>query len=77
MNPTRLFSPASLDARTQMMAIAQASGGGIGAGAMGANMEPWPGLAMSRCIGHQGVAKIGIVADPTCANRTLTDDDKV
>lgn len=38
--------------------------------------EPWPGLAMSRCIGHTGVAAIGIVPDPDVKDVVMTKQDK-
>ena len=63
--------------------------GGLGVEAMGglagADNEPWPGLAMSRCIGHQGVNRIGIIAEPImpkafsipCICRTFTKASSV
>jgi len=54
------------------------SGGGMGGMGGGAMMiaEPWPGLAMSRVIGHTGVASLGIIPDPDVTSFQLTADDR-
>ena len=38
--------------------------------------EPWPGLAVSRVIGHTGVQTIGIVPEPAINSFTLTSSDR-
>ena len=76
----------------QMLAISMASGGGVGAvggmvpGAAGVGgmggfgtgrlIEPWPGLAMSRVLGHKGVAALGIIPDPDVSSFELTASDR-
>ena len=62
----------------QMVAMASAGmSGGMGGGGMVSSMEPWPGLAMSRCLGHTGVDKIGITAEPTVSTHKIFNDDQV
>ena len=38
--------------------------------------EPWPGLAMSRVLGHRGVNRIGIISDADDKSYQLTTADK-
>lgn len=38
--------------------------------------EPWPGLAMSRVIGHTGVNAIGVIPEPDVQSFTITTDDR-
>lgn len=63
----------------QMVAMMDAggsdAGGGMGAG-MAMAAKPWPGLAMSRVLGHAGVEKIGITSMPDVHNYNLTVADK-
>jgi len=40
-------------------------------------LPPWPGLGMSRCIGHAGVDKIGIIAEPAVTSHQVVSEDKV
>jgi len=62
----------------QMVAMASAGmSGGMGGDGMVSSMEPWPGLAMSRCLGHTGVDKIGITAEPTVSTHKIFNDDQV
>ena len=58
------------------MAAMGAVGGAVAIGADSV-APPWPGLAMSRCIGHTGVNSIGIIAEPSVSTYNLVDDDKV
>jgi len=61
-----------------MVAMASAGmSGGMGGDGMVSSMEPWPGLAMSRCLGHTGVDKIGITAEPTVSTHKIFNDDQV
>ena len=46
-------------------------------GGIGVAPQPWPGLALSRVIGHTGVANIGIVPTPTVSTFELGDEDRV
>jgi len=65
-------------------------GGGNGYGAQGdygaspasggfgiTAVEPGPGLAMSRVLGHHDAAKVGIIDEPTTNEVKLTSSDKV
>ena len=61
----------------QMVAMAGAGMGGIGGAPLIGLGQPWPGLAMSRCIGHTGVEKIGITAEPTVSKHSLSAEDRV
>ena len=48
-----------------MMGSSSIMGGADGGGgAIGFMSEPWPGLAMSRVLGHTGVANLGIIPNP-------------
>ena len=38
--------------------------------------EPWPGLAVSRVLGHSGVDAIGIVPDPDFAKFAISQNDR-
>ena len=39
--------------------------------------EPWPGLAMSRCLGHTGVVKLGIIPTPDVMSFDFTSRDRL
>lgn len=51
-------------------------GAGASEGAMAFMAEPWPGLAMSRVLGHSGVANLGIIPDPDVKSFELTSGDR-
>ena len=38
--------------------------------------EPWPGLAVSRCLGHSGVIRIGIIPTPDVSSFEVDDNDR-
>ena len=50
--------------------------GGSGNGSPAFMSRPWPGLAMSRVLGHKGVESIGIIPIPDVVNFSMTSSDK-
>ena len=83
LGAARVFdNPDPIGQMIQMSQMDHSGGGmgGMGGAGMGGGMtiiaEPWPGLAMSRVIGHTGVAALGIIPDPDTMSFELTTADR-
>jgi len=64
----------------QMASLMAASGGMGGLGGMNMDsmgLDPWPGLAVSRVLGHTGVQKVGITCVPDVKCIEFSTSDKV
>jgi len=63
-----------------MASLMAASGGMGGVGGMNMDsmgLDPWPGLAVSRVLGHTGVQKVGITCVPDVKCIEFSTSDKV